>query len=420
MDAIFTLIILSFIILLGAVGEFFFRKTGIPDALWLIIFGFVLATFMGLRNSAGIDAILPIFVTLTLIIILFDGGLNVRLGSLIKNSVLGSGVAFLYFILSTAVITGVTYLLHIINVLPIWDAWSGVLLGAIVSGTSSVIVMPLVKLAGLRENISDMLSVESAFTDALCIVVVLTILNYLGDATQGVGIIFRNVAASFAIGIVLGIVIGLIWNLILKKLATNENIKEYFYVLTLSLLIFLYVLADSLGGSTALAIFTFGIVLGSSELLNKIFKTNFYNLESDIFVINKQIAFLIKSFFFVLIGLLFVFVFKTFWIALLVSILLLGTRWLTINIPKGTREYLPKEKKLIYFFAPKGLAAGILAITISQSTIVKGANLFGNIVFSIIIISILFATVSLFVYKKIIKADNTTTVKLEKEVVKGP
>ncbi len=401
MDAFFILIFLSLIILLGAIGEFFFRKTGIPDVLWLLIIGIVGNYLFEFQKSLAVQQLIPIFIVLTLIIILFDGGLNLRLGNVVKNSGSAFLIAIIYFIFSVGLITGITYLLHIFGVLVDWNIWSGIILGAILGGTSSAIVLPLVNLAKLNEKLQDILSVESAFNDALCIVVVFTLLDYLGKAgTSSLGLIFKNIAASFAIGIVLGVIVGLLWLYLLKKLSSEEGITQYFYVLTLSLLILLYVLTEYLGGSAVISIFVFGLIMGSTELLNKLFKANFYVINHDIVLINKQIAFLIKSFFFVLIGTMFVFIFGPFLIAILLVIILVLARFLTILIPKSTRTLEHKERRLLYFFTPKGLAAGLLAISLAAyANILPGTSIIGNIVFSVIILSVIISTISLFFYR---------------------
>jgi len=401
MDAVVSLIILSLIILFGVIGEFFFRKTGIPDAIWLIVIGILFNYLFNFNASIAIQEIIPIFVILTLVVILFDGGLNLRLGSLVKNSGSAFLISILYFIFSIILVTGITYILSIFGVLTDWNIWFGIILGAILGGTSSAIVLPLVKLAKLDEKLQGILSVESAFNDALCVVVVFTILDYLGSAGESsLGLIFKNIAASFAIGIVLGIIVGLVWLYLLKKLSSEEDITEYFYVLTLSLLILLYVVTESLGGSAVISIFVFGLIMGSTELLNKLFKTEFYVINQDILLINKQIAFLIKSFFFVLIGVMFVFVLNPFLIAIVIVTMLILARYFSIIIPGTTRHLIPEERRLLYFFAPKGLAAGLLAISlINYSNILPGASLISNIVFGVIMIFIIIATIALFIYK---------------------
>ena len=401
MDAVVSLIILSLIILFGVIGEFFFRKTGIPDAIWLIVIGILFNYLFNFNASIAIQEIIPIFVILTLVVILFDGGLNLRLGGLVKNSGSAFLISILYFIFSIILVTGITYILSIFGVLTDWNIWFGIILGAILGGTSSAIVLPLVKLAKLDEKLQGILSVESAFNDALCIVVVFTILDYLGSAGESsLGLIFKNIAASFAIGIVLGIIVGLVWLYLLKKLSSEKDITEYYYVLTLSLLILLYVVTESLGGSAVISIFVFGLIMGSTELLNKLFKTEFYVINQDILLINKQIAFLIKSFFFVLIGVMFVFVLNPFLIAIVIVTMLILARYFSIIIPGTTRHLIPEERRLLYFFAPKGLAAGLLAISlINYSNILPGASLISNIVFGVIMIFIIIATIVLFIYK---------------------
>lgn len=401
MEALILLIILSIIILLGAVGEFFFRKTGIPDVIWLIAIGILFNYLFGFSDSLAIQQIVPIFVILTLIIILFDGGLNLRLGSLVKSSGTAFYIAILYFVFSILLVTGITYLLHIFNIWTDWNIWSGIILGAILGGTSSAIVLPLVNLSKLNEKLQNILSVESAFNDALCIVVVFTLLGYLGKVGEyGLGLIFKNVAASFAIGIVLGVIVGFLWLHLLKKLSSTEGITQYFYVLTLSTLIILYVVTESLGGSAVISIFVFGLMMGSTELLNNLFKTDFYVINHDMLLINRQIAFLIKSFFFVLIGTMVVFILNPFLIAIALIIGLIFARYFTILIPSSTRNLVPEERKLLYFFAPKGLAAGLLAISlISYSNILLGTTIISNVVLSVILLSVIVSTIALFIYK---------------------
>jgi len=401
MDSLIILIVLSLIILLGAFGELFFRKTGIPDVLWLMIFGIIIGQFFSFASSTAITAIMPIFVILTLIIILFDGGLNLKIGNVVRDSIPGFSIALAYLLFSVILVTGVTYLLHIINILPEWNIWSGIILGTVLGGTSSVIVIPLVVLAGLNEKIQDILSVESAFNDALCIVIVFTLLGYLQTAGQSsLWMIFRNIAASFAIGLVIGVISGFVWLYILKKFSSEKTIEQYFYVFSLAILILLYVAVESLGGSSAVAIFVFGLLMGGGEFVNKIFKINLYEVNGDILFVNKQIAFLIKSFFFVLIGLLLVFVLKSFIIAIGIMTILIFARFLTIKIVKTTRMLPDKEKNLLYYFAPKGLAAGLLAIAIKDLNVLPGTEEIVNIVFGIIILSIIVSTVALFIYKR--------------------
>lgn len=405
MDHYLVLIVLGLIILLGIFGEIFFKKTGIPDAIWLILFGVILSNGFGLVSSSSFNSIIPIFLAITLIVILFEGGTSLDMKNVIKYSFSGSSVAILHFLIVVLLVTSLTYLLYILGLIETWSIWSGVILGGIVGGTSSIVVMPMVTLAGLDDEKKNILSVESALTDALCVVFVFTIIDYLSKEGSSLLTIIQNISSTLAIGIVVGILLGVFWLLILKKIEVHsQNVVQYFYMMTISLLVFAYVAVENLGGSSVVTIFIFGLIVGNSELLegffSKLIPVSFYRLDKNVTLVNSQIAFLIKSFFFVLMGIIVGFSAYPLLIALIISFILIFARYLTINILPSTRKLPKNQMRLLYFFAPRGLAAGMLAIQVSNySNIIPGANLFIDIVFCIVIISILFATIGLFLYR---------------------
>jgi potassium/hydrogen antiporter len=401
MDAILALVMLSLIIILGVFGEIFFRKTGIPDVLWLILFGFLVTSIFGIINPGFFNSILPVFMAITLIVILFEGGLHMRLGGVLRNSLSAIGLAFFNFIYSTILVAIVSYVLFLVGLFPTWSIWTGIILGSILGGISSIIVMPLTKLAKLNDNTSNMLQVESAFSDAICVVVTLTLLIYISVSGQTLGIVLQGVVASLAIGLIIGLVIGFVWLYLLEKLQRIEGLQSYFYFLTFALMIFLYVFVEYLKGSSVVAIFVFGLVMGNSLLLRLRLKLkNIYLLDKEIILINGQLAFLIKSFFFVLIGVMFLFEWKSFVIAAIITLTLIVSRYFVILTIPSTRELLKHERMLLYFFSPKGLAAGVLAIAaMGYSNVIPSGEMYPNIVFGVIILSILISTIALFVYK---------------------
>ncbi|MDD4983354.1 MAG: cation:proton antiporter [Candidatus ainarchaeum sp.] len=419
MDVILALIIIATILLLGVFGEFFFRKTGIPDALWLILFGFAITTLFNIISPQAFSAIIPIFVVVTLVVILFEGGLHLKLTGVVKASLAGMGLAILFFIFSVIIVTGITYLMSVLGFYPGWNLWTGVLLGAILGGTSSVGVIALVQFANLGEEASDILVVESAFNDALCIVVVSTLVVYLLGATSSVGIksVLQGISSGFAIGIVIGIAFGFIWLYLLYKLESNKDMKNYFYFFTLAALFFIYILTDYVGGSAVIACFIFGLIMGNTLLIKQLFKIErMYEVDKELLLINSQLAFLIKSFFFVLIGMLLVLDYKLWIYGLIITVFLLIPRILAILIVPSTRKIEKTKRTLLYFIYPKGLAAGILAISLANAPGLDKAiptiSWFVPIIFSTIFLSILMSTISLGIYrwkmkKTQVQGDNT-------------
>ena len=406
MDVVTALIIIATILLLGVFGEFFFRKTGIPDALWLMLFGFVITTILNVISPQAFSAIVPIFVVVTLVVILFEGGLHLKLTGVVKASLAGIGLAISFFIFSVIIVTGLTYLMSLLGFYPDWTLWTGILLGTILGGTSSVGVIALVQFANLGEEASDILVIESAFNDALCIVVVSTLVIYLLGTASSVGIksVLQGISAGFAIGIVIGVAFGFVWLYLLYKLENNKDMRNYFYFFTLAALFFIYILTDYVGGSAVIACFIFGLIMGNTLLIKQLFKIErMYEVDKDLLLINSQLAFLIKSFFFVLIGMLLVLDYRLWIYGLVITIFLLIPRILAILLVPSTRKIEKAKRTLLYFIYPKGLASGILAISLANTPMLDKAiptiGWFVPIIFSTIFLSILMSTISLGIYR---------------------
>ena len=76
----------SVVIILGVLGEAFFKKTGIPDIAFLMILGVMIGPVIGIVQPAAVIEIVPYFAALALIIIMFDGGYNLKIGQILKTA----------------------------------------------------------------------------------------------------------------------------------------------------------------------------------------------------------------------------------------------------------------------------------------------------------------------------------------------
>jgi cell volume regulation protein A len=134
------------VIFLGVAGEAFFKKTGIPDVAFLMVLGVIIGPILGIIQPEAVIQIVPYFAALALIIIMFDGGLNLDLKHMIKTAHFSFTLAILGFILSVVIATiAVHYVLD-------WSWLESILLGSIVGGSSSVIVFGLVRNIQISEE----------------------------------------------------------------------------------------------------------------------------------------------------------------------------------------------------------------------------------------------------------------------------
>ena len=115
-----------------------FSRTKIPDVLFLIIIGIGIGPVLGLASPSQFGIVGPIFTTITLIIILFESGLTLKLKTL--RSVLSGALTLapLSFVLTMTTVAGLALLLTDLEVLPAF------ILGAIVGSTSEAVVIPLI------------------------------------------------------------------------------------------------------------------------------------------------------------------------------------------------------------------------------------------------------------------------------------
>ena len=73
-------------IFLGVAGEAFFKRTGIPDIAFLMILGVIIGPLLGIIQPDVVVEVVPYFAALALIIIMFDGGLNLDLRNMVKTA----------------------------------------------------------------------------------------------------------------------------------------------------------------------------------------------------------------------------------------------------------------------------------------------------------------------------------------------
>ncbi len=241
---------------------------------------------------------LGVFAELTLLMVLFYGGMDTRFGALLK----GGGRAFvqvvIYVLGSTVAIALVVY------VLLGWDIVSSFIFASMVGGeTTAAVVIPLTRSLKLAEVTATFLTLESAMNSILSIILFFAFLGVYQTGTANWTTTLQTVAANFSVGIVLGAVLSVGWIVFLHRFQE----RKYTYVLTLGLVFGTYAISSHLGGSGELSVLIFGIILGNYELLNKISSLHLSMevLQKRLGLFQEEISFLMETLFFVFLGLTF-------------------------------------------------------------------------------------------------------------------
>jgi len=391
-------LVAALIIILGFLGEEFFNRTSIPDSILLLLFGVLLGPIFQLFAHEELLAITPYFAALALIIILFDGGLNMDIREAVKNSpralVLGISGWILNVLLTAA----------FCKVLLGWRLLNGLLLGSIIGGGSSIIVIALIRKLKVTEKIETVLSLESILTDVLCTVGAFTAINILlqdlSEEAVSTGIdlyaALGSVGIAFGVGILVGLGFGVGWLVILERIKGKPNA----YMLTLAMLFLTFVVATNLGGNGALSALFFGLIIGNSRHIARLMKfRTTVSIDNSVRDFHSQISFLIRSFFFVFTGLLFSFSsFTSVIIGLILSFTFLGIRFIVVKMATFKSE-LHDYGTLMTVMFPRGLAAAVLA-SIPLTSGVPDSQVFPEIAFIVILTTIVVCTIGVAVLKK--------------------
>lgn len=388
MQIALVLLAVGLLIFLAHLFSTLFERTRIPDVLPLVFLGMLIGPVLRLVTPENFGQVGNVFTTIALVIILFESGLGLRLRAL-KNSMLwGVRLSLFNFIGSAAVLSFLSYKFLGLSLT------EGILLGTILGGTSSAVVVPLVEKLRLGEGSRAALILESTFTDVFCIIFTLGILRTLEVQHLEPGVMLGQIIASFLLACTLGALGAVFWGMILSRVRELENN----IMTTPAFLLMIFATSELLGYSGAISALAFGIVLGNIQSFDKgIFKR--FNLMEPLKLnvrekaFFSELVFLLKTFFFVYLGIsirfseISIFIYS---LGLTLALLLIRIPVVRFSFDKSVSQ---EEASLAAVIIPKGLAAAILAALPWQAGLLGGLiiqdTVYALVLFSIILSALL-------------------------------
>jgi cell volume regulation protein A len=396
--------LIGVVILVGLAGEVGFKRTGIPSVLFLMGLGILLGPVLGYADASRVASLAPYFGTLALLIILFDGGLNLQFMKVMNETPLALLFSVTVFACSVLAVAA-------LYVWGLGGQWlQGLLLGAILGGTAAAIILPVVsQVPSLREPIKVLVSLDSAFSEVFVVVIALAIMGSFTETGGKFGVV-REIFHSFFDALVLAALAGVVWARLLTWIA-GQTLS---YMLTLAAILVLYYVAELVGASGAITILLFGLVLANMETLALRLARPLrlligYELDQAKFVldeflkrINEELSFLVRTFFYVLLGLI-VDLSKFNWsiaaYGLALFAIVFGVRVVvTFGFGEATRSWTSYERVLIAAMVPRGVATAVMAFLPTSAGIPDTEN-FPMYALTVITLGVLFMTLSLALYR---------------------
>jgi cell volume regulation protein A len=416
------------IVVVGFLTNIIFKKTGFPDTLFLILVGLVFGPILKLFSQENLLPVMPTFTALTLALILFQGGLNMNIYTLLSQSIRSTILAFSYVIFATF---STTLFGHFVLGLHWIEA---LILGPMTAGTSSVVVIPLISKLNVPEEVKTILSLESTLTDILNIVLVTVFLELYLMGSFDVRTILSSLTAKFTFGAIFGAIVGIIWIKILEVVRE----QEYTYMLTLAALVMCYAGVELLGGSGALSALAFGLMLGMllqylnpdergfrfldliiGTLLEHLNLQYMHNLMESIKrfkAFQDEITFLVRVLFFLFLGLIYIPNVVGIVYAGIILGINLAIRKLAVNI-STYKSNLHGYRTFMTLMCGTGLANAVLSLNVyNELTIhqVAIAPLYPLIVTNIIMINNVITSLASLMLKRHLQSDRDSIKPLKR------
>ena len=351
------------------------KLTRVPDSIVLLLIGITLGPILHWVNPAHFEGVIRFVGTLALILILFEGGLELRLRQALRYFPAGLLLVVLSFGLSLALIALMGHwLLHL--------EWTDcLLLGAALGCTSGTIVIPALQQINTPDPVKVTLTIEASLGEVIAVLLVGSLLK-ANDQGSLIGGLASDFSRHIAVSLLLGFIIGALWSRLWPKIAGSPNSN----ILNLGVVLGVYALGDFFHGSGLLTVLIFGVTLANLPRTPHMTRQG-----ARMMAFHAEFSFLVRSFFFVLLGVVAQFVSRKYLlpiVGILAALLLaryvamIGSRWVVKDV---TRE----QTELLFWMLPRGLVTAVLALAIVEQ---RGAvfNFLPSLAFTVVLVTNLF------------------------------
>jgi cell volume regulation protein A len=388
---VYVLIGASILLLISVLVSKISDRFGVPALLLFLILGML----SGSDGFGGIyfdDPALAQFVgIIALILILFSGGLGTEWNEVrpvlkegLLLSTLGVFITAIVVGLFASVLLGLSFL-------------EGLLLGSIVSSTDAAAVFSVLRSKGisLKGRLKPLLELESGSNDPMAIFLTVGLIQLITMPNLSVLSIIGLFAQQMLIGAVIGYGMGKVMLFLINRLKLGY--EGLYPVLTLSLVFLTFGLTDVIRGSGFLAVYLAGIVLGRQDFLH----------QKSLLRFHDGLAWIMQITMFLTLGLL---VFPSRLVPIMgVGFLVAGCLMFVARPISIFISLLPsvlnwREKVFISWVGLRGAAPIILA-TFPLLAQLQQANLIFNVVFFVVLASVMLQGTSLPRMAKWLKVD---------------
>ncbi|MAF36014.1 hypothetical protein CL622_02750, partial [archaeon] len=218
-DYLFSVSWISLILLLGIVISALASKLKLPDVLFLLVLGMVIA---GLKKFGVLTFTVPFdllvsFAIFALVMIIFESTSHFKIKEVGRLYPYAMKLTFIFLLFCLVILTLATYLLFFFKKGTLFESLLiSAIFAGLMSGTSPSSIFPILK--GKVSRIVELIRIESLLNSTTSVIIPFLILGILANQSFSTSSLFFSFAQSIMTGVGTGIVIALIMAYILRKL----------------------------------------------------------------------------------------------------------------------------------------------------------------------------------------------------------
>ncbi|RAP32278.1 hypothetical protein DID76_00850 [Candidatus Marinamargulisbacteria bacterium SCGC AG-414-C22] len=367
---------------IGVVAQWVAVRFHLPSILLLLLSGFMVGPVFGLIDPHHIlGEIFHPFVSLSVALILFEGGLTLKLSELTHTGKIVRNLITLGYAITSLGTAVIAYFIFGFNM------EICLLLGAILAVSGPTVVMPLLRQIKLKKSLSAILKWEGITIDpigaTLSVMVYRVILS--DKASEAVSVVFAVIGLTLLSGLVLGVLGATLIMMLFKKKLVPDYLQESF---TFIIVLVAYAIAGLIQPESGLlAVTVLGIILANQKVV----------VIKHIVTFKENIAVLLLSSLFIILAakvhledLIMVIQPSTL---LFIALLIFVIRPLSVFASTFRSHLLFKERLFLACLYPRGIVAAAIASVFSLQLELAGignAEKIISITFLTIVITVSF------------------------------
>jgi NhaP-type Na+/H+ or K+/H+ antiporter len=377
---------LAVIVILGISAQWLAWRFKLPAILLLLVFGFVAGPVTGLIHPDELfgELLFP-FVSLSVAIILFEGGLGLRL-----EEIRGvRGVVRLLISLGGLVTWGIISLASYF-ILGL-DLELAVLLGAILVVTGPTVVIPLLRQVRPSRRVSSILKWEGILIDPIGAILAVLVFEGIIDGGASHQLTILSILTGITLTLLVGTVIGAVFAFLLIQFLKRNWIAPFLETaVALMVVLAAFALSNELRTESGLmAVTVIGIILANQKQANVSHITSF----------KEELGVLLLSGLFIILAArvdLQAFIAIVWQDVAFIVVIIFVARPLSVFVSTLFSKMPNKEKLFLAAMAPRGIVAvsvaSLFAIELGNAGFVASEQLV-NVTFAVVVGTVIFYSI---------------------------